>query len=83
MAEQKLLKLTITRVDGPIFDGEVISVSVPGLGGDMQLLANHEPLITPLKSGEVKIRKADASEETFSLKTGILEVSYNHATILI
>ncbi len=79
----QLLKLTITRVDGPIFDGEVISVSVPGLGGNMQLLANHEPLISPLKSGEVKIKKADESEETFLVKTGTLEVSYNHATILI
>jgi F-type H+-transporting ATPase subunit epsilon len=79
----KLLKLTITRVDGPVFDGEVISVSVPSLGGIIQILANHEPLISPLKSGEVKIKKADDTEETFSLKNGTLEVSYNHATILI
>lgn len=83
MAEQKLLKLTISRVDGPVFDGEVVSVSVPGVAGDMQLLANHEPFISPLKDGAVKIELSDNSTETFDFESGTLEVSGNHATILI
>jgi F-type H+-transporting ATPase subunit epsilon len=83
MAEQKLLKLTITRVDGPVFDGEVISVAVPGAAGAMELLAGHESLISPLKGGEIRIKKADGSVESFALKSGTLEVSSNHATVLI
>ena len=80
---QKLLQLTITRVDGPVFNGEVISVAVPGVAGDMQLLAGHESIISPLKSGEVRIVKADGATESFPLTAGTLEVSNNHATILI
>ncbi len=80
---RKLLKLTIARVDGPVFDGEVISVAVPGVAGDMELLAGHEALISPLKGGEVRIKKADGSIESFPLDSGTLEVSHNHATILI
>jgi F-type H+-transporting ATPase subunit epsilon len=80
---QKLLKLTIARVDGPVFDGEVISVAVPGAAGDMELLAGHEALISPLRSGELRVKKADGSIETFALDSGTLEVSHNHATILI
>jgi F-type H+-transporting ATPase subunit epsilon len=83
MAEQKLLKLTITRVDGPVFDGEVISVAVPGVAGDMQLLAGHEALISPLRSGELRFKKSDGNIEAFALDSGTLEVSHNHATILI
>ena len=83
MAEQRLLKLTIARVDGPVFDGEVISVAVPGMAGDMELLAGHEALISPLKKGEVRVKKADGTTETFALTQGTLEVSNNHATILI
>ena len=49
MAQQKLLKLTIARVDGPLFDGEVVSVTVPGASGEMTLLAEHAALISPLK----------------------------------
>jgi F-type H+-transporting ATPase subunit epsilon len=83
MAEQRLLKLIITRVDGPVFDGEVISVAVPGAAGDMELLAGHESIISPLKSGEVRVKKADGTTESFPLSVGTLELSNNHATILI
>lgn len=83
MAEQRLLKLTIARVDGPVFDGDVVSVSVPGVAGDMQLLASHEALISPLKAGIIKIEKESGEVESFELKAGTLEVSANHATILI
>lgn len=82
MAE-KLLKLTITRVDGPVFDGEVVSVAVPGAAGDMELFAGHEALISPLRAGEVRVKKADGTVEAFPLELGTLEVSHNHATILI
>ncbi len=80
---QKLLKLTIARVDGPVFDGEVVSVVVPSVTGNLELLGDHEPLITPLKHGIVRAKKADGSVETFDLERGTLEVSRNHATILI
>lgn len=83
MADQNLLKLTISRVDGPVFDGEVISVAVPGKAGEMQLLAGHEPLISPLKTGVIIIERSDKTKETFEIESGTLEVSHNHATILI
>lgn len=83
MAEQKLLKLTISRVDGPLFDGEVVAVSVPGVAGDMQLLADHEALISPLKAGEIVVTLVDKGTETFDVTSGTLEVSNNHATILV
>jgi F0F1-type ATP synthase epsilon subunit len=35
MAEGKFLQLTISRVDGPIFDGRVLFVTVPGIAGEM------------------------------------------------
>ena len=83
MAEQRLLGLTITRVDGAVFEGEVLSVAVPGAAGDMELLAGHEALISPLRSGEVRVKKVDGTTESFALDFGTLEISNNHATILI
>lgn len=83
MAEQKLLKLTVARVDGPVFDGEVVSVVLPGAAGVMELLAGHESLISPLRAGEVKIKKIDGQVELISIETGTLEISNNHATVLI
>ena len=80
---QNLLKLTVSKVDAPVFDGEVISVHVPGVAGEMEILANHEPIISPLKEGVVKIKKDGGEVETHDIKSGTLEVSENHATILI
>ena len=83
MAEQKLLKLTVSKVDAPVFDGEVVSVHVPGVDGEMEILANHEALISPLKKGTLTIKKVDGAEESHLIESGTLEISSNHATILI
>lgn len=83
MAENKLLKLTVSKVDGPVFDGEVISVGVPGIAGEMEILANHEPLISPLKKGSLKIKYESGEVESIDIETGTLEINHNHATILI
>lgn len=81
--DKKLLQLTVARVDGPIFDGEVVSITVPGADGEMTLMANHKPLISPLKAGRVILRLENGQEEIYELATGTLEVSHNHATVLI
>lgn len=83
MAEQKLLKLTISKVYAPVFDGEVISVHVPGVDGEMEIMANHEPLISPLKAGVITIKKVGDETEAHVIESGTLEISHNHATILI
>lgn len=83
MAELKTLQLTIAHVDGPVFSGPVVFVSVPGSEGEMTLLANHTPLMTALRAGSIIVRKVDGTEETFPVTSGTLEVSQNHVTILL
>ena len=82
-SNKNLLKLTVSKVDTPVFDGEVISVKLPGVDGEMEILANHEALISPLKEGVVTITKLDREKETHAIKSGTLEISNNHATVLI
>ena len=79
----KKLQLTITRVDAPVFDGEVESVTLPGAAGQLTLMADHEPLITPLREGTLIIRTSDEQHQQFDIDSGTLEVSQNHATVLI
>lgn len=83
MAEQKTLKLNIARVDGPVFTGDVVSVTVPGTEGEMTLLPHHAPLMSALKAGTITIHKTDGTTETVLAATGTLEVSHNTVTILI
>lgn len=83
MANRNTFTLTLSRVDAPLFDGEALSVSVPGVNGDMQLLAHHEAFITPLKAGVVTVTTAAGETEVYDIKAGTLEASNNHVTILI
>ncbi len=79
----KLLNLTISRVDMPLFDGPVAFVTVPGLAGEMTIMADHAALISPLKAGTIVIRREDGEDESLQIETGTLEISHNQATILV
>lgn len=79
----KFLKLTIARVDGPVFDGEVVSVTLPGTEGEMTLMADHEAFVSALKAGTVTVRPAAGGAVTYDLANGTVEVRHNHATVLI
>ena len=83
MAEQKTLELNIARVDGPVFSGAVVSVTVPGSEGEMTLLSDHTPLVSALRAGVITAKRGDGTVETFEVTTGTLEVSHNTVTVLI
>lgn len=80
---QHLLQLTISRVDGPVFFGDVRSVTLPGVDGEMTILANHTALISPLKAGTLTVQLADGSTEMYDVTQGTLEISNNQAIVLL
>src|SRR3989338_2178995 len=83
MAEQKTLQLNIARVDGSLFMGEVVSVTVPGSEGEMTLLPDHTPLVSALRAGTITLRKADGEAEEFVVVAGIFEVRKTSVIILL
>lgn len=79
----KLLQLTIARVDGPVFDGKVLSVTLPGTEGEMTVMADHEALVSALQSGILTIKFENETSETFEVSSGTVEIHNNHAAILL
>ncbi len=80
----KTFHLTIAKVGENLYDGEAVSVTVPGAEGLLTVLANHEAFVTPLKEGTIRVEKEDGTKEEFTLPiSGILEVSNNQATVII
>jgi F-type H+-transporting ATPase subunit epsilon len=47
--------LEIVSPEATLFSGEVISVAVPGINGEFQMLNNHAPIVSILVKGNVKI----------------------------
>jgi len=64
-----------------LFSGEVDQVDLPGVEGDMGILAEHAPLVTPLRPGIITIFNAGARESIVVIG-GIAEVSPAGLTVL-
>ncbi|MDG2369287.1 MAG: ATP synthase F1 subunit epsilon [Flavobacteriales bacterium] len=75
------MNLQIITPDAELFSGEVDSVVVPGSDGLIGILNNHAPLVSSLKSGQVKINNA-GDEKFFDVNGGVVEVLKNKVVIL-
>ena len=82
MRQEAVFTLTITKINEQLFTGEANAVTVPGSEGVLTVLAHHEPLVSLLKSGTVRVRKGEDITE-FVINKGLLETSNNQVTILV
>jgi F-type H+-transporting ATPase subunit epsilon len=88
--------LEIVSPEATLFSGEVTSVTLPGIDGDFQLLNNHAPIVSILKSGMVKIGgnveisedvknkfTTDANKNTvLAISSGTIEMKDNKVIVL-
>ncbi len=72
----------IAHVNNVLYNGSAESLTVPGTEGEMTILPHHEPLVSTLKAGVIRVRTED-NEETFTIAKGLIEVSNNQATVLL
>ena len=52
--DTKELHLTVVSPERTVYDGKVLSVTLPGEVGSFQILPGHAPLISSLGAGELK-----------------------------
>jgi F-type H+-transporting ATPase subunit epsilon len=68
------MKLSVYSLKKVLFQGEASSLNCKTVMGEITVLDNHEPLITALASGPVKVIDASGKEQFFVIKSGFLEV---------
>ena len=76
------MQVTVAKVHENLFSGDAVSITVPTTAGEVTILANHEPLVAPLKAGTITVRTSSA-EQQFVVESGVLEVSGGQATVLL
>ena len=80
----KTFHVTVAKVGENLFDGEATSVTLPGAEGVFTVLAGHEAVVSPLKSGSIVVKDTEGNTHEIELEgSGIAEVSHNQATILL
>ena len=78
------MHVVIAKVDEIFFDGEAFSLTAPGTEGAMTILAEHMPLVTTLKAGELVVHEqAGSAPKIFPIDSGVLEVRPDGATVIL
>jgi F-type H+-transporting ATPase subunit epsilon len=75
------LHLEIVTTERTVFDGPADMVTVPGGGGEMGILPNHAPVLSTLKSGELRV-KTGAEVQEFAIGGGFIDIHNNRVIIL-
>lgn len=81
--DRKMLQVRLLTPEGAQFDDEAVMVIVPGVAGELGLLARHEPLVTSLRFGEVRIHAADETVHTFATTDGYASIGDDRVFILV
>jgi len=64
-----------------VYRGDARIVVAKGLEGELGILPNHVPLVTPLRIAPVQIKKAEG-EDVIAVSGGFMEVRKDKITIL-
>ena len=89
--------LEIVTPEASIFQGEVETVTVPGVVGEFQILNNHAPIVSLLQEGKVRINGNISIDEAFEsqfsngdngskvleINSGTIEMNDNKIIILV
>ena len=77
------IHVDVVSAEESIFSGEARFVALPGEAGELGIYPRHTPLITRIKPGAVRIKRAaDGAEEFVFVAGGLLEVQPNAVTVL-
>ncbi|HEV2831997.1 MAG TPA: ATP synthase F1 subunit epsilon [Hanamia sp.] len=75
--------LEILTPEKKIFSGEVYGVQLPGIDGMFEVLEKHAPLVSALKSGNLKILNDKNTSTVYSIQSGFVEVLNNKTMVLV
>lgn len=78
-----MLEVHVLTPDKELFEGPAISVTLPGVGGQFQILNNHAPIVAALDKGSVVIARDNNEKQSFEINRGFIEVLDNTVNILV
>ena len=77
------MQLEIITPEKKVFEGEVISVQLPGTDGKFEILNNHAPIISTLDKGQVRVIDSTNKTELFDINGGVIEMQNNKVIVLV
>jgi F-type H+-transporting ATPase subunit epsilon len=76
------INLEIVTLDGVVYKQEAVSVTLPTESGVVGIFANHTPLVSIIKPGEIVV-KEEGGTVHFKTSEGVLEVRPKSEVIIV
>lgn len=77
------MQCVVVSPDETLFEGEIASMTVPGLKQTLAIMPDHTPLYAQLQSGSVIIMPAgNQSPINLQIESGIIRVRSNSVTLI-
>ena len=81
--EARTLHVEIVTPDGSAYDDAVVMAVVPGVEGELGLLARHQPLVSLLADGETRLQLSGGAWERFATGLGYVQVLFDKVLIVV
>lgn len=78
-----MLRLKIVSPERVEFEGDVVSVFVPGMMGNFEILTDHAPIISSLDKGIVEYVSESGEKTSLSILGGFVEVQRNVVSLCV
>jgi F-type H+-transporting ATPase subunit epsilon len=78
----KTIRVEVVSAEDEIFSGDAEMVFAPAVEGEVGIAPRHAPLLTFLRAGELRVRRAGGEEENIFVSGGMLEIQPHVVTVL-
>jgi len=76
------MRIEIVTPVEKVFEGDIVSVRLPGKKGSFQVLKDHAPIISTLEKGSVILVDAEGKETKIEINGGVIELKANKIILL-
>ena len=77
------MKLNIYSLKNVLYHGDATAVNCKTTSGEITVLDHHQPLISVLPKGVIKVTDAEQKDRYFEIASGFLEVCDSHDMCLL
>lgn len=77
------LDVQLVAADRQVWQGEANGVYARTVDGEIGILPGHQPLMSLLAAGEVRIEPASGAQQTLTVDGGFISVDHDAVTIVV
>lgn len=81
--DEEKFTISVLSESGVVYYGDCTVLFVPAQHDTIAILAHHTPMIAKLGPGDVSIRTKHEKQTLTTIKSGLLYVGDNEATVLV